>query len=100
MSVDGSMMIFASLQLPQNIILVNHAWQEWLVSSDGSLKSHALSGPNVQSFGTLDFTSANIVSQKVGGILKFKMMLGIVSNILFFFSYFFIQIAILYYILV
>jgi len=100
MFVVGSMMIFASLQLSQNVTLVNHAWQEGLVSNDGSLKSHALSGPNVQSFGTLDFTSGNIVSQNVGGILKFKTMLRIVSNLLFFFSLFFIQIAILYYIFV
>jgi len=56
MSINGSMMIFASLQIPQNFSLVNHAWQEGLVSNDGSFKSHALRGPNVQSFGTLDFT--------------------------------------------
>ncbi|RHN48264.1 putative DOMON domain-containing protein [Medicago truncatula] len=96
MFVNGSMMIFASLQLPQNVTLVNHAWQEGLVSNDGSLKSHALRGPNIQSFGTLDFTSGNIISQNVGAKLKSKMMLRIVSNILLFFSLFFIQIAILY----
>jgi len=38
----------------------------------------------------------NIVSQNVGGKLKSKMMLRIVSNGLVFFSFFFIQIAILY----
>ncbi|AES81575.1 auxin-responsive family protein [Medicago truncatula] len=77
MFVNGSMMIFASLQLPQNVTLVNHAWQEGLVSNDGSLKSHALRGPNIQSFGTLDFTSGNIISQNVGAKLKSKMMLRI-----------------------
>jgi len=83
MYVDGSMMIFASLQLPKNVSLVNHAWQEGLVSSDGRFRFHALTGANVQSFGTLDFQSGNILSKSVGG----KLMLRIVSNFLVFFFF-------------
>jgi len=40
-----------------------------------------LTGANVQSFGTLDFQSGNILSKSVGG----KLMLRIVSNFLVFF---------------
>ncbi|XP_019435983.1 PREDICTED: cytochrome b561 and DOMON domain-containing protein At5g48750-like [Lupinus angustifolius] len=52
---NGNIIIFATLQLPTNTTSVNHVWQEGLVSDDGSPRSHSLSGPNLQSFGTLDF---------------------------------------------
>jgi hypothetical protein len=81
---DGNMIIFASLQLPKNVSLVNHVWQEGLVSSDGRLRSHALTGANVQSFRTLDFQYENIVSdQTVGGKLMSRIKLRIVRNFLF-----------------
>jgi len=75
-------MIFASLQLPKNVSLVNHVWQEGLVSSDGRLRSHAMTGANVQSFETLDFQSGSIVSQNVGWKLMSRIKLRIVSNFL------------------
>ncbi|CAI8584690.1 unnamed protein product [Vicia faba] len=75
--VNNSMMIFASMQLPQNMTLVNHVWQEGIVSSDGNLKSHALTGSNLQSFGTLDFNSG-IISPKTG---EKKMSRTIIRNV-------------------
>ncbi|XP_058783998.1 cytochrome b561 and DOMON domain-containing protein At5g47530-like [Vicia villosa] len=81
MYINGSMMIFASLQLPQNVSMVNHVWQEGLVADDGSFRSHALTGSNVQSFGTLDFKSG-IVSQKIDGKLKSRTTLKNVHAIL------------------
>jgi len=90
MYLDGSMMIFASLQLPKNVSLVNHVWQEGLVSSDGRLRSHALTEANVQSFGTLDFQSGNIISQNIGEKLTSRIKLRIVSNFLCFLFLFFL----------
>lgn len=57
---NGSMIIFASLRLPENTTVVNHVWQEGLVSDDGTLKAHAMAGSNLQSFGTLDFVSGKV----------------------------------------
>ncbi|XP_057432543.1 cytochrome b561 and DOMON domain-containing protein At5g48750-like [Lotus japonicus] len=57
---NGSMLIFASLRLPENTTVVNHVWQEGLVSDDGTLKAHAMAGSNLQSFGTLDFVSGKV----------------------------------------
>lgn len=62
---NGHVIIFASFQLPGNTTLVNHAWQEGLVSDDGTLKPHSFSRANLQSFGTLDFLSGK-VSETVG----------------------------------
>lgn len=80
MHVNGSMMIFASLQLPQNVTLVNHVWQKGIVSNNGNLRSHALSGSNLQSFGTLDFKSG-IISAKIGQKGKSRTRMRNVSNI-------------------
>ncbi|TKY47012.1 ferric-chelate reductase [Spatholobus suberectus] len=68
---NGHVIIFASFQLPFNRTLVNHAWQEGLVSDDGTLRPHSFSRPNLQSFGTLDF-----VSGKVHGILNTDVLKG------------------------
>jgi hypothetical protein len=87
MNVNSSMMIFAILKLPQNVSLVNHVWQEGLVSDGGRLE-HATSGPNIQSFGTLDFKSGNIVAQNVGEKLRSRITLY--TLFLFYFFYFII----------
>ncbi|KAK7260551.1 hypothetical protein RIF29_26695 [Crotalaria pallida] len=57
---NSSIIIFASFQLPTNATVVNHVWQEGLVADDGTLRAHSFSGPNVQSFGTLDFASGKV----------------------------------------
>ncbi|RDX62294.1 Cytochrome b561 and DOMON domain-containing protein, partial [Mucuna pruriens] len=64
---NGSMIIFATFQLPANKTLVNHVWQEGLVSNDSTLKAHSFSQPNLQSFGTLDFLSRK-VSEHSGNV--------------------------------
>ena len=64
---NGHVIIFASFQLPGNTTLVNHAWQEGLVSDDGTLRPHSFSRANLQSFGTLDFLSGK-VSQTGGNV--------------------------------
>ncbi|XP_061343916.1 cytochrome b561 and DOMON domain-containing protein At3g59070-like [Gastrolobium bilobum] len=92
---NGHKIIFASFQLPSNVTLVTQVWQEGFSWDDGNLKAHFLSGPNLQSFGTLDFISANVSEigvkvnssnttlKKVHGILNsfswgFLMPLGVI----------------------
>ncbi|KAK4268239.1 hypothetical protein QN277_024923 [Acacia crassicarpa] len=79
---DGTMILYASFQLPGNPKLVNHVWQEGLVSDDDSCLSHALSGDNFKSFGRVDFLTgkvsdrdphkqnSKILLRKVHGILN------------------------------
>ncbi|KAI9077252.1 hypothetical protein K1719_040823 [Acacia pycnantha] len=79
---DGTMILYASFQLPGNPKLVNHVWQEGRVSDDDSLRSHALSGANFKSFGRIDFLAgkvsdgdahkqnSKILIRKVHGILN------------------------------
>ncbi|KAI9073295.1 hypothetical protein K1719_044730 [Acacia pycnantha] len=57
---DGTVILYASFQLPGNPKSVNHVWQEGLVSEDDSLRSHALSGANFKSFGRIDFLTGNV----------------------------------------
>jgi len=52
---NGHIIIFASFQLPTNRTMVNHAWQEGLVSDDGTLRPHSFSSANLQSYGTINF---------------------------------------------
>ncbi|XP_027341147.1 cytochrome b561 and DOMON domain-containing protein At5g47530-like [Abrus precatorius] len=70
---NGSIIIFASFQLPTNKTLVNHVWQEGLVSHDGTPRPHSLSGPNLQSFGTLDFVSGKVL--ETGGKMNTRTIL-------------------------
>ncbi|KAI9073310.1 hypothetical protein K1719_044745 [Acacia pycnantha] len=79
---DGTVILYASFQLPGNPKSVNHVWQEGLVSDDDSLRSHALSGANFKSFGRIDFLTgkvsdrdahtqnSKILIRKVHGILN------------------------------
>ncbi|KAI9115787.1 hypothetical protein K1719_013456 [Acacia pycnantha] len=57
---DGTMILYASFKLPGNSKLVNHVWQEGPVSDDDSPLSHALSGPNLKSFGHIDFLTGKV----------------------------------------
>ncbi|KAG5017613.1 hypothetical protein AAZX31_08G316400 [Glycine max] len=72
--------IFASFQLPGNTTLVNHAWQEGLVSDDGTLRPHSFSRANLQSFGTLDFLSGKV--SQTGGNVDSRITLRKVHGIL------------------
>ncbi|XP_061376234.1 cytochrome b561 and DOMON domain-containing protein At5g47530-like [Gastrolobium bilobum] len=58
--INSHKIIFASFQIPSNGTLVNHVWQEGFAWDDGTSKAHFLSGPNLLSFATLDFTSGNV----------------------------------------
>ncbi|KAI9079192.1 hypothetical protein K1719_038797 [Acacia pycnantha] len=57
---DGTMILYASFQLPGNSKLVNHVWQEGPVSDDDSLRSHAFSGANLKSVGHIDFLTGKV----------------------------------------
>lgn len=82
---NGHMIIFATLQLPANSTLVNHVWQEGLVSDD-TPRAHSLSGPNVQSYGTLDFVSGKV--SETGGKVHSRITLRNVRNLDFAKSHF------------
>jgi hypothetical protein len=90
MYINGSMIVFASLELPTNVSLVNHVWQEGLVSNDGSLSAHIMTGPNIQSFGTLDFKSGIVSRNNVSGKVKSKTILRNVSIACSFILFFFL----------
>ncbi|KAH1197230.1 Cytochrome b561 and DOMON domain-containing protein [Glycine max] len=77
---NGHVIIFASFQLPGNTTLVNHAWQEGLVSDDGTLRPHSFSRANLQSFGTLDFLSGKV--SETGGNSDSRITLRNVHGVL------------------
>ncbi|KAK8468446.1 hypothetical protein PHAVU_006G030500 [Phaseolus vulgaris] len=60
--------------------VVNHAWQEGLVSEDGTLKAHSFSRSNLQSYGTIDFISGKV--SKSDGDVNSQTMLRNVHGIL------------------
>ncbi|KAL2322797.1 hypothetical protein Fmac_027176 [Flemingia macrophylla] len=80
---SGHFIIFATFQLPSNTTLVNHAWQEGLVSKDGTLMPHSFSSPNLHSFGTLDFVSGKVseTSGKVDSRTTFRNVHAILNTI-------------------
>ncbi|KAK7260552.1 hypothetical protein RIF29_26697 [Crotalaria pallida] len=79
----SSIIIFASFQLLTNATVVSHVWQEGLVGDDGTLRAHSFSGPNVQSFGTLDFASGKGWKYAYVGIIisivTVALVLGVVT---------------------
>ncbi|QCD78183.1 hypothetical protein DEO72_LG1g1815 [Vigna unguiculata] len=70
---NGRIIIFASFQLPSNKTVVNHAWQEGLVSDDGTLRPHSFSPSNLRSYGTIDFISGK-VSKATEGVNSRTML--------------------------
>ncbi|GMH12017.1 hypothetical protein Nepgr_013858 [Nepenthes gracilis] len=65
--MSGSqMMIFATVQLPDNKTSVNQVWQVGPVSSD-SPQAHAQSGDNLKSAGSVNFLSGVVVSSGGAG---------------------------------
>eukprot|EP00262_Sarcandra_glabra_P016116 TRINITY_DN5133_c0_g1_i1.p1 TRINITY_DN5133_c0_g1~~TRINITY_DN5133_c0_g1_i1.p1 ORF type:complete len:393 (-),score=25.82 TRINITY_DN5133_c0_g1_i1:182-1360(-) len=64
-SENGALTIFATVTLPNNRTSVNHVWQAGPVSN-GAIGQHALTGANVQSMGTLDFSSGQTTSSGGG----------------------------------
>ena len=78
---NGGIIIYATFQLPPNKTVVNHAWQEGLVSEDGTLKAHSFSRSNLQSYGTIDFISGKV--SKSDGDVNSRTMLRNVRNLEF-----------------
>ncbi|KAL6277525.1 hypothetical protein ACE6H2_021126 [Prunus campanulata] len=56
---NNQIVIFATIGLPNNVSVVNHVWQQGPLSGN-TPQMHSVSGPNVQSFGTLDFLSGKV----------------------------------------
>ncbi|KAK7382393.1 hypothetical protein VNO80_01244 [Phaseolus coccineus] len=77
---NGGITIFATFQLPPNKTVVNHAWQEGLVSEDDTLKAHSFSRSNLQSYGTINFISDKV--SKSDGDVNSRTMLRNVHGIL------------------
>ncbi|CBI26359.3 unnamed protein product, partial [Vitis vinifera] len=66
MQENCDMIIFATIQLPGNTTMVNHVWQEGPVY--GNVPGiHALSGANMQSFGSIDFLSKKTAATRGSG---------------------------------
>ena len=78
---NGGIIIFATFQLPPNKTLVNHVWDEGLVSEDGTLKAHSFSRSNLQSYGTIDFISGKV--SKSDGDVNSQTILRNVRNLNF-----------------
>ncbi|KAF7150234.1 hypothetical protein RHSIM_Rhsim02G0101500 [Rhododendron simsii] len=54
--LDNEMVIFATIELPENTTSVNHVWQDGPVSGD-NLGMHGVSGNHLQSMGNLNLSS-------------------------------------------
>ncbi|EXB38718.1 Auxin-induced in root cultures protein 12 [Morus notabilis] len=75
---NDEMFIFATVQLPYNTSVVNHVWQEGKVSGDVPAM-HELSGPNLRSFGTVDFLSGKVEESKRDSRATMKNVHGIIN---------------------
>ncbi|KAB2626576.1 auxin-induced in root cultures protein 12-like [Pyrus ussuriensis x Pyrus communis] len=60
---NNEFIIFATIGLPNNVSVVHHVWQQGPMFGN-TPGMHSLSGPNVQSFGTLDFLSGKTETSK------------------------------------
>ncbi|KAF7150616.1 hypothetical protein RHSIM_Rhsim02G0102700 [Rhododendron simsii] len=56
MLLDNEMVIFATIELPENTTSINHVWQDGPVSGD-NLGMHGVSGNHLQSMGNLNLSS-------------------------------------------
>lgn len=64
---NSEMIIYATLELPNNSTTVNQVWQHGPLSATTNTPGvHAFSGPNVQSMGTLDLLSGRSATAPVG----------------------------------
>ncbi|CAJ1963927.1 unnamed protein product [Sphenostylis stenocarpa] len=80
---NNHIIIFTSFQLPVNKTMVNHVWQEGLVSNDGTLRSHSFARSNLQSYGTIDFMSGKISEsdEDVTSRVTLKNVHGILNTV-------------------
>ncbi|KAI8567319.1 hypothetical protein RHMOL_Rhmol02G0112100 [Rhododendron molle] len=74
MFLDNEMVIFATIELPENTTSVNHVWQDGPVSGD-NLGMHDVSGNHLQSMGNLNLSSAQAFGSH-GGNSKTKLKIA------------------------
>ncbi|PQM41720.1 cytochrome b561 and DOMON domain-containing protein [Prunus yedoensis var. nudiflora] len=79
---NNQIVIFATIGLPNNVSIVNHVWQQGPLSGN-TPQMHSVSGPNVQSFGTLDFLSGKVETVRRGTstVFRVKISHGIINTI-------------------
>ncbi|KAF7151566.1 hypothetical protein RHSIM_Rhsim02G0100700 [Rhododendron simsii] len=74
MFLDNEMVIFATIELPENTTSVNHVWQDGPVSGD-NLGMHGVSGNHLQSTGNLNLSSGQAFGSH-GGNSKTKLKIA------------------------
>ncbi|KAG5561196.1 hypothetical protein RHGRI_004276 [Rhododendron griersonianum] len=74
MFLDNEMVIFATIELPENTTSVNHVWQDGPVSGD-NLGMHGVSGNHLQSMGNLNLSSGQAIGSH-GGNSKTKLKIA------------------------
>lgn len=74
--------IFVTLGLSNNVTTVNHVWQEGPLVGD-TPKMHSMLGPNLQSYGTLDFLSGKVeaTGSHHSSVSTMKIAHGIINTI-------------------
>ncbi|CAL9002144.1 unnamed protein product [Prunus brigantina] len=79
---NNQIIIFATIGLPNNVSVVNHVWQQGPLSGNIP-QMHSVSGPNVQSFGTLDFLSGKVetIRRATSSAFKLKISHGIINTV-------------------
>lgn len=78
---NGEMIIFATVTLPENKTTITQVWQEGPLNGD-SPGIHPTSGPNVQSFGSLDFLSGQATTTGGGNSkVQRKNVHGVLSAV-------------------
>ena len=69
--LDNQMVIFATIEVPENTTSVNHVWQDGPLSGD-NLGMHQVSGNHLLSMGSLNLSSGEAVASH-GGNSKTKL---------------------------
>ncbi|KAF6161922.1 hypothetical protein GIB67_014124 [Kingdonia uniflora] len=80
---NNEYIIYATVGLPNNnSTVVNHLWQDGPLRGS-TLGMHRMSGPNVQSMGTVDFISGKVLATSSGrsSKAKLRMLHGIINAI-------------------
>ncbi|XP_021808142.1 cytochrome b561 and DOMON domain-containing protein At5g47530-like [Prunus avium] len=79
---NNQIVIFATVGLPNNVSIVNHVWQQGPLSGN-TPQMHSVSGPNVESFGALDFLSGKVETVRRGtsSVFRVKISHGIINTI-------------------
>ncbi|XP_068497910.1 cytochrome b561 and DOMON domain-containing protein At5g47530-like [Phaseolus vulgaris] len=79
---DSSWVAWAINPSSKGMTLVNHVWDEGLVSEDGTLKAHSFSRSNLQSYGTIDFISDNVWKKSYVGIIISLAVIAVILEVM------------------